>query len=98
MGMRCALVLVSYAAFEAFLVYRFSGAPGSTVFAISWFASKPGRNQELRLVVVVGLQMWESRSDFQAWRCARRHVQAIRLPLLVSPGAADTLLLWTKPR
>src|SRR5215469_12649833 len=34
--MRCALVLASYAAFEAFPVYRFSGAPGSTVFAISW--------------------------------------------------------------
>src|ERR1700693_806258 len=62
--MRCALVLFSNAALKAFSGYRFSRAPGSTVFAISWFASKPGRNLKLRSVVVVGLQMWESRQRF----------------------------------
>src|SRR5215469_12649832 len=62
------------------------------------FASKPGRNQKLRLVVVVGLQMWESLQRFPSLAlCARHHVQAIRLPLPVPPGAADTLLLSTKP-
>jgi|ERR1700733_7343105 len=49
---------------KAFSECRFSGAPGSTVFAISWFASKPGRNLKLRSVVVVGLRMWESRQRF----------------------------------
>src|SRR6516164_3942886 len=48
---------------KAFSGYRFSGAPGSTVFAISWFASKPGRNQKTQSVVI-RLQVWESRSDF----------------------------------
>jgi len=49
--------------FKAFSECRFSGAPGSTVFAISWFASKPGRNFKTQ-TVVVGLQMWESRQRF----------------------------------
>ena len=61
--MRCALVLFSNAAFEGIFRVQVSGAPGSTVVAISWFASKPGRNLKLRSAVV-GLQMWESRQRF----------------------------------
>ena len=32
--------------------------------------------EKLNFVVVDGLRMWESRSDFQAWRSSRRHLQA----------------------
>jgi hypothetical protein len=79
---------------QAFSGYRFSGAPGSTVFAISWFASKPGRNLKLRSVVVVGLRMWESLQRFPSLAlCARRHMQAIRLRSLVVLTAGDKPLL-----
>jgi len=57
--MRCALILFTIAALEGWLEIQVLGAPGSTVFAISCFASKPGRNLKTQ-TVVVGLQMWES--------------------------------------
>jgi len=42
-GMRCALVLTSFTASMACSPLQVSRAPGSTVFAISSFASRPGR-------------------------------------------------------
>ena len=42
-GMRCALVLTSFTASKACSPSQVSRAPGSTVFAISSFASRPGR-------------------------------------------------------
>jgi hypothetical protein len=59
--MRCALVLFSNAAFEGIFRLQVFGSAGIDRFAISWFASKPGRNLKIRSVVVVGLRMWESR-------------------------------------
>ena len=47
--MECA-ALLSYLVMQAFKPipdYRFSRVPGSTVVPSSWFASKPGRNQQL---------------------------------------------------
>src|SRR5579859_3955133 len=67
--MRCTLVLFSWSALGGISPSQVSRAPGSTVFAISWFASKPGRNLKSSnpsssLVCKCGNRF----SDFQAWR------------------------------
>src|ERR1700747_2563768 len=66
--MRCALVLFSNAAFVGIFRMQVSGAPGSTVVPSHGSPANVAGISKLRSVVVVGLQMWESRSDFQAWR------------------------------
>jgi len=81
--------------FRHFPGYRFSGAPGSTVFAISWFAGKPGRNLKLRSVVVVGLQMWDGQ-PISSLALGQAHVQSIRLRSLVVLTAGDKPLLLNK--
>ena len=93
--MRCALVLVSNAAFEGLLTGTGFVSAGIDRCAISCFASKPGRNLKAK-AVVVGLRMWESLQRFPSLAlCARRHVQAIRLLLFVLTAAGDKLLLCT---
>jgi hypothetical protein len=66
-GMRCALVLFSNAALEGFSGLQASGAPGSTVVPSH---GSPANLEGISILrsVVVGLQMWKSRSDFQVWR------------------------------
>src|SRR5580704_14852040 len=69
------------------------GSAGIDRFCHLMLASKPGRNLKTQ-IFVVGLQMWESLQRFPSLAlCARRHVQAIRLPLFVRPAAAGKLLL-----
>src|SRR5450631_3642625 len=83
---------------EAFSGYRFSRVPGSTVVPSHGSPANLAGISKLRSVVVVGLQMWESRQRFPILALfARRHVQAIRLRLLVALLAADKPLLGTKP-
>src|ERR1700758_4117708 len=65
--MRCALVLFNNAALVGIFRIQVSGAPGSTV--VPSHVSPANLAGILKTqIVVVGLQMWESRSDFQAWR------------------------------
>src|ERR1039457_2056861 len=83
---------------KAFSGYRFSRAPGSTVVPSHGSPANLAGISKLRSVAVVGLQMWESRLRFPSLAlCARRHVQAIRLPSLVLLLAGDKLLLYTEP-
>ena len=92
--MRCALVLFSNAAFKGIFRIQVLESAGIDRCAISWFASKPGRNLKTQSVVVVGLQMWESLQRFPSLAlCARRHMQAIKPRSLVVLLAADKLLL-----
>src|SRR5260370_36280332 len=49
---------------EAFSGYRFSWAPGSTVVPSHVSPANLAGTSKLRSVVVVGLQMWESRQRF----------------------------------
>jgi hypothetical protein len=93
--MRCALVLFSNAAFAGIFRLQVSGAPGSTVFAISWFASRPGRNPKTeirrrRWTADVGIAAAISKPGTGA----RRQVQAIRLRLFVVRAEGDKPLLW----
>jgi hypothetical protein len=60
-------LLFSNAAFAGIFWLQVSGAPGSTVVPSHGSPANLAGISELRSVVV-GLQMWESRSDFQAWR------------------------------
>src|SRR5215469_16902512 len=73
------------------------GSAGIDRCAISWFASKPGRNLKTQ-TVAVGLQMWELLQRFSAWRLVPgAPVQYIKLRLFVAKAAADKLLLCTRP-
>src|ERR1700732_5548564 len=65
-GMRCAPVLFSNAAFAGIFRMQVSGAPGSTVVPSHVSPANLAGISKLRSAAV-GLQMWESRSDFQAW-------------------------------
>ena len=48
-GMRCALVLFSFAALVGIFRLQVSGAPGSTVVPSHVFASKPGRDLKTQI-------------------------------------------------
>jgi len=63
--MRCALVLFNNAAFAGIFRVQVSGAPGSTVVPSHGSPANLAGISKL-IAVAVGLQMWESRSDFQA--------------------------------
>ncbi len=76
---------------RAFSCYRFSGAPGSTVFAISWFASKPGRNLQTQIsrrwTADVGIASAISKPS--ACDCFKRRQ-------FQSKAEDDRLLPWTR--
>src|SRR5215469_6759213 len=67
-GMRCALVLFSYAAFAAFSGCRFRGRRDRPFCHLMVSPANLAGIFQTQ-TAVVGLQMWESRSDFQAWGC-----------------------------
>jgi|KBSMisStandDraft_5_1062788.scaffolds.fasta_scaffold378026_2 hypothetical protein len=93
--MRCALVLFSNAAFKGIFRIQVLESAGIDRFCHLLFSpANLAGISKLRTVVAVGLQMWESRQRFPSLAlCARRHVQAIRLRLLVVLLAGDKLLL-----
>jgi hypothetical protein len=64
-GMRCALVLFSFAALVGFSGIQVSGAPGSTVVPSHGSpANLAGFEKVKSVAVAVGLQMWESLQRF----------------------------------
>ena len=85
--MRCALVLFSNAAFEGIFRVQVLVSAGIDRCAISWFASKPGRDiktqiSRRRWSADVGIASAISKPGARA----RRHVQAIRLRSLAVGG------------
>src|SRR3974390_2214713 len=73
------------------------GGAGIDRFAISWFASKPGRNLKT-WTAVVGLQMWESLQRFPSLALVPGVIcRPIRLRLSVAIAAGDRLHLCIKP-
>jgi len=92
--MRCALVLFSNAAFKGIFRVQVFESAGIDRCAISWFASKPGRNLQTQ----ISRRRWAADVEIASaiskpGAYARRHVQAIKLPSLVLLSAGDKLLL-----
>ena len=92
--MRCALVLFSNAAFRGIFRLQVLKSAGIDRCAISWFASKPGRNLQTQIsrrrwTADVGIGSAISKPG----ALARRHVQAIRLRSLVVLLAGEKPLL-----
>ena len=92
--MRCALVLFSNAAFKGIFRVQVLESAGIDRFCHLMFSPANLAGISKLRSVIVGLQMWESRQRFPSLAlCARRHVQAIRLRLLVVLLAGDKPLL-----
>ena len=62
--MRCALVLFSNAAFKGIFRVQVLESAGIDRFCHLMFRQQTWQESKLRSVVVVGLQMWESRERF----------------------------------
>ena len=92
--MRCALVLFSNAAFKGIFRIQVLKSAGIDRFCHLLFSPANLAGISKLRSVVVGLKMWESRQRFPSLALfARRHMQAIRLRLLVLLLAGDKLLL-----
>ena len=70
-------------------LYRVTGfeSAGFDRFAISFVASRPGNSECTLRSAAVSLRLWESRSDFQAWRILPgEQLQTVWVMPLAQPG------------
>src|ERR1700757_584852 len=95
--MRCALVLISFAALVGIFRIQVSGAPGSTV--VPSHGSPANLAGILKTqIVVVGLQMWESQQRFPSLALVPGVIcRPFRLRLFVVRAAGDKPLLCIEP-
>ena len=99
--MRCALVLLSYAALVGFSVLQVSGAPGSTVVPSH---GSPANLAGFEKVKSVSRRRWPAdvgiaNAISEPGALARRHLQAseVKRGLRVQPLAGGRLPLWPVP-
>src|ERR1700741_3079009 len=94
--MRCALVLISFAALVGIFRIQVSGAPGSTVLPSHVSPANLAGILKTR-IVVVGLQMWESLPRFPSLALVPGVIcRPFKLRLFVVRAAGDKSLLCTE--
>src|ERR1700757_3912093 len=95
--MRCALVLISFAALVGIFRIQVSGAPGSTVVPSHGSPANLAGISKLR-AVAVGLQMWESLQRFPSLVLVPGVMcRPFRLRRFVAIAVGDKRLLCIEP-